>query len=255
MTTISLWALQLTALCPNQKPMLKPCFFLLLVMQPCTDMYSLQYLSITRPDLAFAVSRVAQHMHASLQSHWVQVKQILRYIAGTANMGIYIQRSNDLSLSIFCDADLGGCKQVRKSTICYAIYAGPNLVSWSSKKHRAVSRSSTEAEYPFLATSTSEVLWLFSVLKEIGYPSTKPPSLWCDNLGATYLTGNHIFTTRSRHLEIEFHFVRDLVARNQLVVNYISTDDQIADLLTKPLPEAKFHGQRDKLTLFPLPLA
>lgn len=215
-----------------QAPFDGPCY--------CQVVGNLQYLSITRPDLAYAMSKVAQHMHNPTLANWIAIKRILRCLAGTSHCGIYIRKCSDLSLSVYCDADWGDDKTDRKSTTSYVVFAGPNLISWSSWKQRAISRSSTEFEYRALATSTSEVLWLISLLKEIGFPPTSPPKLWCDNLGATYLISNLICHTRSRHLESEFHFILDLVAKKQLVIHYISTHDQVADLLTKPLPKDKF---------------
>ena len=105
----------------------------------------------------------------------------------------------------------------------------------------------TEAEYRALAAATSELIWISSLLREIGFPLTSPPRLFRDNIGATYLTASPIFHTRSRHLEIEFHFVRDLVSQRKLEVCYISSEDQVADLFTKSLSKGKFLKHRDKL--------
>lgn len=161
---------------------------------------SLQYLSITRPDLAFAISKATQHMHDLKHIHWTHVKCILHYLAGTIDMGIYLRKSNNLQLHIYYDADWGGSKLDRKSTTGFTIYLGPNLISWRSKKQQAVSRSSTKFEYRAIATATSELLWLQSLLQEIGFSLPCAPTLWYNNLGATYLTASPIFYTRSRHL-------------------------------------------------------
>ncbi|XP_065846872.1 uncharacterized protein [Euphorbia lathyris] len=207
----------------------------------------LQYVAITRPDVSFAVNKVSQFMHQPTTEHWKAVKRILRYLRSTPDHGLRIQRSRSLDITGYTDADWGGDIDDRKSTSGYAVYVGPNLVSWRSRKQRTVSRSSTEAEYRALACLASEVLWLRKLMYDVGYCSSRSPVLWCDNLGATYLTANPIFHERSKHLEIDYHFVRDRVAKKELRVLYIPTLDQTADVLTKPLSKTRFLTLRDKL--------
>ena len=115
------------------------------------------------------------------------------------------------------------------------MFYGPNLVSWSSRKQPTVSRSSTEAEYKAIANGTVKVTWLQSVLRELGIFQAQAPVVWCDNLGATFLTANPVFHARTKHIEIDFHFVREKVSAGALKVRFISTQDQIADIFTKAL--------------------
>jgi hypothetical protein len=166
--------------------------------------------------------------------HWEAVKRILRYVKGTLDMGLRIRKSPSTELSIYTDADWAGCVDDRRSTSGYAVYVGPNLVSWSSKKQPTVSRSSTEAEYKALANGAAEAIWVESLLKELGVSRQRAAILWCDNLGATYLTANPVFHARTKHIEIDFHFVRERVASGDLNVRFISTSDQLADMFTKP---------------------
>ena len=105
------------------------------------------------------------------------------------------------------------------------IYYGPNLISWSARKQPTVSRSSTEAEYKSLANATTETIWIEALLSELGIKLQEPPCLWCDNLGATYLSANPVFHARAKHIEIDFHFVRERVASKQLRIQLVSTKE------------------------------
>ena len=128
------------------------------------------------------------------------------------------------------------------------------MISWTSCKQRTVSRSSTKFEYRAIAHASTEILWLQSLLTELRMKSTTPPLLWWDNIGATYLTANPFFHARTKHIEINVHFVRDLVSTNGLCIRFVSSKDQVADTFTKPLPMAKFNVLRDTLNVHELPL-
>jgi histone deacetylase 1/2 len=189
---------------------------------------ALQYLTLTRTNLAFAVNKVCQFLHMPTTVHWSAVKCILRYVKLTADMGLSIQKSGSRLISAFTDADWAGSVDDRRSTGGFAIFFGPNLVSWSARKQTTVSRSSTEAEYKAMANATVEVIWLESLLRELGVRSPQTPCLWCDNLGGTYLSANLVFHPRDKHIEIDFHFVRERVRRKQLQVRFISSKKTIA---------------------------
>jgi histone deacetylase 1/2 len=210
---------------------------------------SLQYLCLTRPDIAFAVNRVCQFLATPTDVHWSAVKRILRYVKGTLDHGLQIQRSLSTELSVYTDADWAGCPDDRRSTGGYAVFYGPNLVSWSSRKQPTVSRSSTEAEYKAIANGTAEVTWLQSVLRELGVFQAQAPTLWCDNLGATFLAANPMFHARMKHIEIDFHFVREKVAAGTLKVRFISSRDQLADIFTKALGRDMFDRLKFELCL------
>ena len=194
----------------------------------------LQYLTRTRPNISFAVNKVCQFLSQPTEVHWEAVKRILRYVKGTLNTGLTFHKSSSVGISIFTDADWAGCVDDRRSTGGFAVFVGPNLVSWSSKKQPTVSRSSTEAEYKALANGAAEAMWIESLLTEVGVSQQRVPILWCDNLGATYLTANPVFHARTKHIEIDFHFVRERVAAGALEVKFISSGDQLADVFTKP---------------------
>lgn len=200
----------------------------------------LQYLTLSRPDIAFAVNHVAQFMSTPRVPHLVAVKRILRYVKGTLDYGIRLRPHTGItSISAFSDADWAGCPDSRRSTTGYLIYLGSNLVSWCSKKQPTVSRSSAESEYRSLAHACSETAWLSYLLFELGQPLKFPTYLYCDNISATYMAVNPIFHARTRHIELDYHFIRERVALGSHKVQFVPSHDQIADLLTKGLLKSR----------------
>lgn len=221
---------------------------------------ALQYVTLSRPDLTFAVNKVCQFMHSPTINHWSAVKRILRYLQGTSDFGLLLHHKSalllhaytDASLTTYSDSDWAGFPGDCRSTGGFAIYIGNNLVSWAAHKQKTISRSSTESEYKALADTVAEVTWLEKLLRELCVPITSAPTLWCDNLGATYLSANLVFHARTKHVESDFHFVREMVAQ-QLVVQFISTHDQIVDVFSKALPAQRFLFLRSKLQVEPRP--
>lgn len=212
---------------------------------------ALQYATITRPEISYSVNKACQFMACPLEAHWVAVKQILRYLKGTLNHGLLLSPAlphQAPSLRAFCDADWASDPDDRRSTSGAAIYFGPNLVSWWSKKQTVVARSSTEAEYRSLAHATAELLWIQTLLTEL-HLSVPVPTVLCDNQSAVMLAHNPIMHSRTKHMEIDLFFVREKVLSKQLIVNHIPGADQWADVLTKPLSSAKFLDLRPKLNV------
>ncbi|WVZ67619.1 hypothetical protein U9M48_016671 [Paspalum notatum var. saurae] len=214
---------------------------------------ALQYLTLTRPDLSFAVNKVCQYLHSPTSSHWTAVKRILRYVKYTSDFGLKIRKSTSNLVSAFSDADWAGSVDDRRSTGGFAVFFGPNLISWSARKQATVARSSTEAEYKSLANATAEIIWVESLLTELGVQQSQSPCLWCDNLGATYLSANPVFHARAKHIEIDFHFVRERVAQKLLQIRLIRSQDQLADGFTKALPLRSFEAFKSNLNLVKKP--
>jgi hypothetical protein len=197
---------------------------------------ALQYLTITRPDLSYAVNKVCQYLHAPTTKHWTTVKRILRFIKKTLGYGLAFQKSKIKLISAFSGPEWVGSIDDRRSIGGFAIFFGPNLIAWSAKEQPTISRSSTEVEYKSMANAAAKIAWVQSLLRELGVLEDDKPGLWCDNLGATYLSANPIFHGRVKHVVIDYHFVHERVANKQLDIRFIASKDQVADGFTKALP-------------------
>jgi hypothetical protein len=160
-----------------------------------------------------------------------------------------IRPSSSTMVNAFSDVDWAGSTDNRKSTGDFGVFLGPNLISWCAKKQKMVSRSSTEAEYKAMADVTAEVMWVQAMLNELCIPCPCSARLWCDNMGAKYPASNPIFHGRMKHVEIDYHFVRDRVLKKLLEVRFIATADQLADRFTKPLPEGRLLEFQHNLNL------
>lgn len=199
------------------------------------------------------MNKVCQFIHKPKQPHWTVVKRILRYLKNTINFGLFFSSKSSLQLQAYLDADWPRCPDDRRSTVGYSIFLGKNLVSWSSKKQKTIARSSTEVEYKALDASAGKVIWVQTLLLELGIHLSTTPILWCDNIRATYLVANPVYHSRTKHMEVDFHFIRDRVAAKSLIVKFISSKDQIADVFTKPLVSDKFFHFRSSLNVLDTP--
>jgi hypothetical protein len=200
---------------------------------------ALQYATFTRPDITFAVNRVCQFMHKPSNVHFVATKRILRYLKGTLHKGVLFQ-PGPLALTAFTDADWAGDPLDRRSTFGVVVFLGHNLITWLAKKQHTVSHSSTEAEYRSLATGVAELAWLRQVLCDLKLYLPSAPLIWCDNTSALALASNPVFHGHTKHIEVDFHFVHEKVVCGDLLLQFISTHDQLADIFTKALPSTWF---------------
>ncbi|GFZ14648.1 hypothetical protein Acr_24g0008380 [Actinidia rufa] len=211
---------------------------------------ALQYLTITRPNLAFAVNQVCQHMQDPSIDHFAQVKRILRYIQGTLAHGLQFTRGS-FTLNAYVDSDWAGDPFNRRSTTGYCVFLGPNIISWSAKKQPTVARSSTEAEYIAIAQAAAELAWLRMLLTGLGINTFVSPTLWCDNLSTISLASNPVFHARTKYIEVDYHYIREQVVAKNLVLQHISSTDQVDDVLTKPLSSTRFIYLQSKLMVSP----
>ena len=210
---------------------------------------ALQYLTFTRPDISYAVQQVCLFMHDPREQHYTALKRIIRYIQGTLSYGLQIYKTTLDSLIAYSDADWAGCPDTRRSTSGYCVYLGDNLISWSSKRQQTVSRSSAEAEYRGVANTVAETCWLRNLLLELHIPIRKATLVFCDNVSSVYLASNPVKHQRTKHVELDLHFVREKVALGQVKVLHVPTAFQYADIFPKGLPSSLFNSFRSSLTI------
>ena len=228
----------------HSTPLADPSFY-------CGIVGTLQYLTLTRPDLSYSVNYVSQFMHAPTVAHLKLVHRILRYLKGTISTGLHLTSHTTLTLFAFSDADWAGCPTTRRSTTGYSTFLGSNIISWCAKKQHTISRSSTEAEYRAMANTAAELTWLTYILSDLRISLPSSPTLYCDNISALYMAINPVFHARSKHIELDYHFVRERVALGLLVTQHIPLTNQVADLFTKSIPKATLASFRTKLCLQP----
>ncbi|GKB34570.1 ribonuclease H-like domain-containing protein [Tanacetum coccineum] len=187
----------------------------------------LQYLTFTRPDLSYAVQQICFYMHDPREPHFAALKRILRYVRGTVDFGLQLYASATTSLVGFTDVDWAGCLSTRRSTSGYCVFLGDNLLSWSSKRQHTISRSSAEAEYRGVANVVAETAWLRNLLRELHSPLSTATLVYCDNVSAVYLSANPVQHHRTKHIEIDIHFVRDMVTAGQVRVLHVPSRYQV----------------------------
>jgi len=195
----------------------------------------LLYLTMTRPDLAFTVQVLSQFMHQPKQSHREDALRVVRYIKEAPGSGLLMPAKQTTQLTAYCDSDWGACVETRRSVTGYLVKFGDALVSWKSKKQETVSRSSAEAEFRSMATCAAKITWLLGLYKELGVCINRPVHMICDSKAAIQIATNPIFHERTKHIDIDCHFVRERICQGMLKTEHINTKHQLVDLLTKGL--------------------
>nr|GEV57641.1 ribonuclease H-like domain-containing protein [Tanacetum cinerariifolium] len=177
----------------------------------------LQYLTFTRPDLSYAVQQICLYMHDPREPHLAALKRILRYVKGNLDLGLHLYASATTSLVGCIDADWAGFPSIRRSTLGYCVFLDDNLLSWSAKRQHTLSRSSAEAEYWGVANVVAETAWLCNLLRELHSLLSTATLVYYDNVSAVYMSANPVQHQRVKHIEIDIHFVRDMVTAGQMV--------------------------------------
>jgi hypothetical protein len=210
---------------------------------------SLVYLTVTRPDISYAVHQVSQFMFAPRLTHYAAVLRILRYLKGTLFHGLHFSAQSLLTLRAYFDVDWAGDPTDCRSTTGYCILLGSSLISWRSKKQFVMAHSSTEAEYRALADTTSELLWLRWLLQDLGVSTYSATPIYCDNRSAIQIARNDVFHERTKHIEIDCHLVWHHLLQGSLQLIFVSSHDQLADIFTKSHPTGRFRDLVSKLQL------
>jgi hypothetical protein len=200
---------------------------------------SLMYLTASRPDLLFAVCMCARYQSRPTKKHLKAVKRVFRYLKGTIHMGLWYPKDTAMALTAYSDADHAGCQDTRRSTSGGAQFLGNKLVSWSSKKQMSTSISSTEAEYIAMSSCCAQILWMRSQLSDYGFVYNKIP-MYCDNKSAIALCCNNVQHSRTEHIDIRHHFIREQVEKGIVELYFVRTEFQLVDIFTKALPRERF---------------
>ncbi|CAA7043502.1 unnamed protein product [Microthlaspi erraticum] len=209
----------------------------------------MMYLTITRPDITYAVTRLCQFASAPKQSHLKSAYKVLHYLKGTIGLDLFYSAESTLVLTGFTDADWMSCLDSRRSTSGYCMFLGNSLISWKSKKQQVVSNSSAESEYRAIEFASREVVWLRSLVEELQAPQSQPVALFCDSTAAIHIASNPVFHERTKHIEKDCHLVRDRIAAGLIKAIHVRTGQQLADAFTKPLFPNQFNALMSKMAL------
>ena len=207
----------------------------------------LLYLTIIRPDINYVVQLLSQFLQQPTNEHMKAALNVLRYLKSAPGQGILMAYASTAQLTAFYDSDWASCPDTRRSTTGYCILLGKSPISWKSKKQSVVSKSSAEAEYRAMSVTCCEITWLLSLFKDLGVKKLTPVDLRCDNQVAIFIAANPVFHERTKHTEIDCHYVRDQLKAGVVKPGYIHTSHQLADLFTKAVPIAQHQKLLSKL--------
>lgn len=204
-------------------------------------MGSLLYLAtVSRPDIAAAVGFLCRRVETPTESDWKTVKRVMRYLATTIDKKLLFSSQGNVELKCYVDADWAGDRKDRKSTSGYIFQLGNNTVAWSSRKQTTVALSSTEAEYLAASHACRELLWLRCLLEDLGFANNNPTIVYEDNQGCIKLVESDRCGARTKHIDVCHHLLRDLRAQGIIALQYCTTKNMLADILTKPLSKELF---------------
>ena len=199
---------------------------------------SLLYLTASRPDIMVSTFLCARFQANPKESHLIAVKHIFKYLKGTPYLGIWHPKGTCFDLIGYTDSDFAGCKIDRKSTSGSCQFLGRRLVSWYRKKQHSVSTSTAEAEY-IAGSCCAQILWIRNQLRDYGLLLNKIP-IFCDNTSAITISNNPVQHSRTKHIYIRYHFIREHVMNGTVELHFVPTEQQLADIFTKPLDESTF---------------
>ena len=202
----------------------------------------------TRPDLSYSVSVAAKYCSNPSLAHCNALRRILKYLAGSLNLGISLSgNDHPLSLTAYCDADFAMDLDDRKSRSGFILFVNHGPVFWASRKQASCASSTTEAEYLAASSTTKEIIWHRRLLNSLGKPPLSPTPLFTDNQSALRLIKNPEFHRRTKHIDVQYHVIREAFLADLLLPSFVSSHDQLADIFTKALPKESFQRLRHQL--------
>ncbi|XP_040989961.1 secreted RxLR effector protein 161-like [Juglans microcarpa x Juglans regia] len=196
---------------------------------------SFMYLTATRPDLMYVVSLISRFMASPIELHLQATKRVLRYLKGTVDLGVFYRKEGNGELMAYTDSNYAGDVDDRKITSSYVFLLNEGAVSWSSKKQPVATLSTTKIEFVAAASCACQGVWMRRVLEKLGHSQGKCTTVLCDNSSTIKLFKNPVMHGRSKHTDVRFHFLRDLTKDAVVELKHCVTQEQVADIMTKPL--------------------
>lgn len=200
----------------------------------------LMYLTATRPDIQYAVSILSRFLHCAAKEHLTAAKRVLRYLKGTQSYGVKFKAVPEMKLVGFVDSDWGGSVEDMKSTTGFCFSLGSGCFSWSSKKQEVVAQSTAEAEFVAATAAAKHAVWLRKLLCDLGLQEKRSTVLYVDNQAAIAIAQNPVFHGKTKHFKLRFYYLREAQQEEEVELKYCKTDNQIADVFTKPLAVSRF---------------
>ena len=210
---------------------------------------SLLYIMLgTRPDIAFAVTKLSQFAANPTQEHLDKAKYVLRYLAGTSKYALVYKGATNKGLIAYTDSDYAADPIKRRSTTGFLFKLADGIISWQSRAQKTIALSATEAEYMALSDCSRQAVWIQNIFAELGFP-LKPTQICTDNEGGIFIASNPVQERRTKHIDVRFHYVRDLIEQKRIDIVWVPTDENPADMFTKNLGHVKFTKFRSMLGL------
>jgi hypothetical protein len=205
------------------------------------------YLTVSRPDITYAVHVLSRFMQQPRKLHMEAALRVVCYLKKAPGQGLFFFSNSDFRLRAYCDSDWAGCPLTRRSTTGYCVFLGSSLITWRSKRQKTVSLSSAEAEYRAMTGACCELTWFRHLLRDLGISHQESALLYCDNKAALHIAANPVFHERTRHIEMDCHFIRDKIQDGSVTTRHVDSAHQLADILTKPLGKEIFVPMVHKL--------
>jgi hypothetical protein len=210
---------------------------------------SLLYVCSSRPDIMHAVGVMSRYMQSPSQAHFVGAKRVLRYLKGTCDFGVWYEKDVECKLVGYSDSDWAGCVDDMKSTTGFLYTLGSGPFSWNSKKQSTIAQSTAEAEYIACSAAANQCIWLRKLMLDLNDEEEGATIIKCDNISAIAIAQNPVQHGRTKHIPVKYHALREFEANGEIKLVYVKSEDNLADIFTKPLARGRFETLRDQLNV------